>query len=508
MSDASHPPVGPYTPQRLLAMGSQSQVWLAQGPSGEVALKVARTESHREALHREVQARLQGDHEHLVPMLDADPDAGWIALKHVDGETLDQWAQLQTLDGVLAAARQLLDVLEHLHGRGLIHGDLKPSNILVDTDDKVHLIDLGLARPPGEATEGFRGTLGYAAPELLRGEPATLATDMYGLGAVLYHCVTGRTPFVAPDPAALTYLPLVSLPPPPAAFVPDMPAALNQLLLALLARSPGRRPTEVERVRSHLDQCATSRPPAPLLGMLAEREALRRAVVGAADGEPRVVVLYGPPGSGRRSLIAEAVEYARRESLPYLKGTDPNTLLQSLRGSRQPSVLVMRGTSKAGRQLAQLVLKEGLSCLLLLHADRPQPALAQLGAIHLTPAPLTERDSFRLARMYGVISDDVGDWWKEAMGLPVALIGRFRAWRRDEGLSEVSASSLPSRSKAIYEALRSQPRMRARVASLADEMGMTEHAFLDHCEVLFAEQLIQPIEQGEGIAVVTSRSAR
>ena len=508
MSDAAPPQVGPYTPTQMLALGAQSQVWLASGPAGPVALKVARTDAHRDALRREVEVRRLGDHPHLVPMIDADVEAGWLALQHIEGPTLDQWSKQQPIEEVLAVTLQLLDALEHLHGHGIVHGDIKPTNVIIDDRGKAHLIDLGVARAEGSVTDGFKGTLGYAAPELLKGAPATLATDMYGLGALLYSCITGRTPFVAPDPAALTYLPLVSLPPPPTAFVPDLPSAINQLLLALLARDPARRPSSIERVRNAIAQADRSNPPPPLLGMLEEREALRRAVVGAADGEPRIVVLYGPPGSGRRTLIAEAVEYARREGLPYLKGADPKTLLQTLRTAKRPTVLVMRGASKAARQLAQILIKENLSCLLLLHADRPLPALAQLGAILLTPSPLTEKDALRLARMYLVDSDDVGEWWKETMGLPVALLGRFRAWRRDEGLSEVTTSSLPRNSKAVYEALRRRPKMRAPVASLAAELDMGEHAFLDHCEVLFAEQLIEPMQDGEMIAVITSRSAR
>jgi predicted Ser/Thr protein kinase len=508
MSDAVPNAIGPYEPTQMLAIGAQSQVWLADGPDGQVVLKLARTDAHRDALRREVEVRQLGDHAGLVPMIDADVDAGWLALRHIEGPTLDQWSKQQPMEEILALTLQLLDVLQHLHGHGIIHADIKPTNVLVDAHGKPHLIDLGVARREGEVTDGFKGTLGYAAPELLKGAPATKATDMYGLGALLYSCITGRTPFVAPDPAALTYLPLVSLPPPPAAFVPDIPSAVNQLLLALLAREPARRPSSLERVRNAIAAAESSNPPPPVLGMLEEREALRRAVVGAADGEPRIVVLYGPPGSGRRTLIAEAVEYARREGLPYLKGADPKTLLQTLRKARQPTVLVMRGASKAARQLAQILIKENLSCLLLLHADRPLPALSQLGAILLTPAPLTEKDALRLARMYLVDSDDVGEWWKETMGLPVALLGRFRAWRRDEGLSEVSTSSLPGRSKQVYEALRRKPKMRAPVASLAAELDMGEHTFLDHCEVLFAEQLIEPQQDGEMIAVVTSRSAR
>jgi len=508
MSEPVPTKVGPYTPQQLLSLGAQSQVWRAEGPSGSVALKVARTDAHRAALRREVEVRESLSHPHLVPAIDADPDAGWLALDLVEGPTIDQWSRKQHLEVVAETAEQLVDVIQKLHDAGYVHGDIKPSNVLVDAEGQVRLIDLGVAHRVGDPASGFKGTLGYAAPELLKGSAPSPATDLYGFGALLYSCITGRTPFVAPDPAALTYLPLVSLPPPPAAFVPDIPSTLNQLLLALLAREPRRRPSSLTRVRDALRSTADSKPPPPLLGMLDEREELRRAVVGAADGEPRIVVLYGPPGSGRRTLIAEAVEYARREGLPYLKGSDPRTLLTTLREAKHSSVLVMRGASKAGRQLAKLVIKESLPCLLLLHADRPLPSLAQKGAILLTPSPLTERDALRLARMFLVDSDEVSSWWRESMGLPVALLGRIRAYRREAGLTLTSASQLPTESRKVYEALRAKPKMRAPVSALANELRMGEHMLLDHCEALFAERLIEPLQDGEMVGVITSRSAR
>jgi len=494
---------GPYTPRTLLATGAQSQVWVADGPSGTVALKIARTDAHKEALAREAAVHALGGHKNLVPLLEAAADHNWLALELVEGPTIDVWAQHQPVESIISAALQLLDVLEHLHGHGIVHGDIKPSNVLVDANDVPRLIDLGVASKAGVAQSGFRGTLGYAAPELLKGEPPQFGTDIYGLGALLYSCITGRTPFVAPDPAALTYLPLVSLPPPPAAFVPEIPSTLNQLLLALLARDPKRRPSDVTRLRAALAGAAASNPPPPLLGMLEEREELRRAVVGAADGEPRIVILYGPPGSGRRTLIAEAVEYARREGLPYLKSSDPRTLLTNLREAKRPSVVVMRARSKAGRQLAEIVLKDSLQCLLLLHSDRPVPALLNQGAILLTPSPLLEQDGVRLARMFGVDSPEVSQWWRTTMGLPSAMLGRIRAWRRQEGLTETSSARLPSESRKVIAALKARPKLRAPVAALAAELKMSEHLLLDHCEVLFAEQLVQPLQDGESIGIVT-----
>ena len=497
--------IGNYIPRQLLAMGAHAQVWQATGPRGEVALKIARGKDANQALIREAEILSGARHPNLVELVEADPAGAWIALQRVPGSTIDQWAQGQPLQQVIHVTLQLIDVLEHLHRRRIVHGDVKPTNVIVDPSDDAKLIDLGIATRPGDEVEGFRGTLGYAAPELLSGKPPTPATDLYGLGALLYTCLTGRTPFVAPDPAALTYLPLVSLPPPPAAFRPDLPSTLNQLLLALLARDPSRRPTDLDRVRHTLRRCVQHKPATPLLGMLETREALRRAVVGAADGEARVVILYGAPGSGRRTLIAEAVEYARREGLPYLKGTDPAGAASSLRRSPRPAVLVMRAGHKGARVLAERVLREALQCLLLLHADRPVPRLSEAGAIQLTPAPLAPLDVQRLAGLSGADEDLAETWWRESMGLPIAVRGRITAWRRRNGLPVEPSSELPADSRRIYEALRGKPRMQCELSQLASELSLGEHALLDHCEVLFAEELIEPQQDGFVLAVIRSR---
>lgn len=523
MIDTAPAQVGPYIPQQLLATGAQATVWLGTGPTGPVALKIARGESGRRGLRREAEVLRSTSHPNLVKLVDADPDGEWIAIERIEGHVVDQWAQNRSIDEIVDVAIQIVDVLDHLHREGIVHGDVKPSNVMVTGGvlsrsativpggpsggrATAKLIDLGVAMLPGDKIEGFRGTLGYAAPELLNGRPPTPATDLYGLGALLYTALTGRTPFVAPDPAALTYLPLVSLPAPPSAFRPEIPGPLSQLLLTLLSRDPDRRPTELARVREALDKSRSALPGPPVLGMLDEREELRRAVVGASDGEPRVVVLYGVPGSGRRTLIAEAVEYARREGLPYLKGTDPQGALESLRDAGRPAVVVMKAGHRGARQLADMVLKEGLKCLLLLHSDRPVPGLTAQGAIQLTPAPLSSQDAVRLAKVWSADVDLAEVWWRLSMGLPIAILARIRAWRRERGMPQGQHAHLPAESRRIYDALRMKPKMRCLVVDLAAELQMQEHTLLDHAEVLFAEELIEPSEEGLSITVVRSRS--
>lgn len=493
---------GRYQPIELLASGPRTHLWRALAPDDrEVVLKMARTDPDRAVIRREAAAlRRVGPHPHLVSLLDEAEDASWLVTARVVGDPIDRWAATASFPEIVQAARQIVSVLDHLHGRGVVHGDLKPSNVLIDAEGEVVLLDLGISTFGAETVESFRGTLGFAAPELLEGARPDARSDLYGLGALLYACVTQRRPFEANDPAALTYLPLVSLPAPPASYRPDVPSALGQLLLALLARRPEQRPASLGRVREALARVGESRPAPPVLGMPEVRETLRRAVVGAADGEARVVVLYGPPGSGRRTLIAEAVDHARREGMSYIKGQDPTAALEALRAAGKPSVVVLRGANRAAAKMAVAVLKEGLSCLLLLYAERPVPALTSRGALHVTPSPLSRDDAVRLARFWGADSELADRWWRESLGLPVALLGRIRAWRRTRSEEPLQERLFPTESLQILEILRAE--RQASVQELASRLEIGEHALLDHCELLFAEGLVCAADDGHAIAIV------
>jgi predicted Ser/Thr protein kinase len=489
---------GPYTTVRVLASGSSSQVWLANGPEGEVALKVARAPSGYAGLLHEAEMLRRCAHPNVIRLLGAAPDGEWLATERAQGSLLDQWAATQDFDAMTEVANGVCAALVHLHAVGVVHGDVKPANILVGEDGRPLLVDLGIAVLAADERRGFRGTLGFVAPEVLRGEAPGPAADLYGLGATLYACIADRPPFVAPDPAALTYLPLVSLPAPPSAFRPEVPAGLNRLVLALLARDPKRRPSLAE-VTEQLGAALDGRPVPPVVGMADEREELRRAVVGAADGEPRVVVVYGPPGCGRRTLISEAVEAARREGLPYIKTTDPKAVVPQIKQSGGGAVAVLRGALASARKAAQQVLDEGLPALILLHSERPIPSLDSKGVVQLTPTPLDVRDVSRLARVWGTDASRAETWCRESLGLPIGVIGRIRAWKRAQTKTAFDASILPAESRKVLDGVARHRNI--TVVNLAQELGFSEPALLDHCEVLFAEGAIRCSEDGATLRI-------
>src|SRR5690606_17146218 len=137
------------------------------------------TDADRAALTRECEVLALGEHPRLPRLLRRGEGDRWIALPRVRGATFDRWSARVGVVAIVDAALQVVEALRHLQRHGVVHGDLKPGNLLVDPHGDVTLIDLGVAVLPGEERRRFRGTLGFAAPELLRGEPASHRADLY-----------------------------------------------------------------------------------------------------------------------------------------------------------------------------------------------------------------------------------------------------------------------------------------------------------------------------------------
>jgi eukaryotic-like serine/threonine-protein kinase len=186
-------------------------------------------------------------HPGLVTVYDTGVTSGgvpFLILHLVDGQTLRCRINRGPMaaDDVRAIGAQLADSLAHVHAQGVMHRDVKPSNILLDEDNTPYLADFGIARTvdtTGLTTTGeLVGTAGYLAPEQVRGEEVSFAVDVYALGLVLLECLTGYREYDGPDvEAALARL---SRP----IRVPDhVPAELGTILKMMTALAPDRRPT-------------------------------------------------------------------------------------------------------------------------------------------------------------------------------------------------------------------------------------------------------------------------
>lgn len=136
------------------------------------------------------------------------------------------------------------------HRRDVVHRDIKPANLLIDADGTVKVADFGIARfvtDPATTTPGqVLGTSLYLAPERALGKPATAASDVYALGCVLYHLVTGHPPFTGDDPTTVLRQHVRTDPAPPSAERPELAAPVEDLLLRMLAKDPEDRPSTAE----------------------------------------------------------------------------------------------------------------------------------------------------------------------------------------------------------------------------------------------------------------------
>ena len=192
-------------------------------------------------IRRLLEARLDQPLPHLV-------------FEYVEGPTLDDAladdGPFHPVD-VLLVGMQLAAALGHLHGRGLAHLDVKPGNVVLREGRPV-LIDLGLARPVGEAPLGGhrRGSPPWMAPEQVRRRPASPGMDLFALGAVLYELATGTQAFDPADdgPPERRWPQLPGPPPPASSRNPEVPAAVDRAVAALLAPDPADRPATTAQV--------------------------------------------------------------------------------------------------------------------------------------------------------------------------------------------------------------------------------------------------------------------
>jgi serine/threonine protein kinase len=199
---------------------------------------------------QEARAAQEVSEEHLVPVLEAGQADGrrYLASKYIPGETLDQKLDEGPLD-ITATAKYAQDVgagLTALHEAGIVHRDLKPGNIIVTPEGKAMLTDFGLAKgraytvltKPGQVM----GTLDYLAPELVKGSPASPATDIYALGCTIYECVAGQAPFADKEGIQVGLAHVAEPPPPLSEFRDDLPDGFAEAVLSALAKEPEQRP--------------------------------------------------------------------------------------------------------------------------------------------------------------------------------------------------------------------------------------------------------------------------
>ncbi|MEU9374401.1 serine/threonine-protein kinase [Streptomyces sp. NPDC048255] len=318
---------GRYRVAGLIGAGGMGQVWRAYDErlGREVAVKTlagGQREGYAHAAARfEHEARVVAglQSRHIVTVhdigstrVDDDHPLLFIVMELVTGHPLDLVISNGPpgLDDVMRWAAQVCDALATVHAAGVLHRDLKPANVMVTADGTAKVLDFGIASfldDPAPATAltatgAALGTPAFMSPEQAQALTVDHRSDLYSLGCVLYNLVTGHPPFMAASGVALLVKHVSEPPVPPSRYNPRLPAALEELILALLAKDPAGRPEGAANVRDRLLALATSTSGLPGPGLL---QGLAQRLLGRSS-RPAPASVGGPPSPGTRSSSAAA----------------------------------------------------------------------------------------------------------------------------------------------------------------------------------------------------------
>lgn len=335
--------IGPYPVVRVVAHGGMAVVYEVTDPeSGRpLAVKVLQSRgAGAPRFGREYRALTRIDHPNVVRVYRYginEQGLPYLVMELLTGQAAQVRVKAVGRPGdpvrtaeAIRIAFHVAEALQCLHMRGIIHRDLKSSNIIALPDGTVKLLDFGTARmenlrdvltEPGE----FVGTFHYASPEQLTGGKVDARTDLYALGVLLYRMLTGRRPFEGDDAVTLARQHLEHQPVSVDQLARGVPAAICELVSRLLAKSPASRPANASQVVEFLRpfvvgpprQTDDPLPPLRFVGRYGHLAAVRRLFDEALPGAG--LVFCGPEGAGRGRLVGFAVDEATRRGSRSLR---------------------------------------------------------------------------------------------------------------------------------------------------------------------------------------------
>jgi serine/threonine-protein kinase len=267
-----------YRIEELVARSGMATIYRATDmrTGSPVAVKVPHPDMEADPVlfdrfNREIEIGRKLDHPGVMKVLDSgEPGQVYMVMEWVEGRLLRKLL-IENRKFPIERARTITiaicDALDYIHRNGVVHRDLKPENIMIDGQDRIKLIDFGIAGKAGARRLTFgklsqiAGTPDYMSPEQVKGKRGDGRSDIYSLGIILYEMVTGATPFEGPNPFAVMNDRLVNNPVPPRERNPEISPELQEVIYRALEREPGDRYSTANEFAwdlEHLDQVTVS----------------------------------------------------------------------------------------------------------------------------------------------------------------------------------------------------------------------------------------------------------
>ncbi len=256
-----------YRLDRKIGSGGMADVWLADDTEldRQVAIKILHDRFAQDAefvqrFQREAQSAAGLQHPNVVGIFDRGAFDGtyFIAMEYVDGPSLKDLVKGgMGIQDAINFTRQILNAARFAHRKGIVHRDLKPQNVLIDDEGRARVTDFGIARA-GEnsditATGSVMGTAQYISPEQAQGKDTTPRSDIYSIGVILYEALTGRVPFHGDSAVAVALKQVSEAPRRPSAINPNVPPALDAVVMRALAKDPDARFKDADAFLKALD---------------------------------------------------------------------------------------------------------------------------------------------------------------------------------------------------------------------------------------------------------------